>query len=59
MSEQFTKMELKALARFLRKVYPGVTDQDDLWELIEKVDRLSKGKHARPDRWRGDSSSRS
>jgi|DEB3_MinimDraft_2_1074329.scaffolds.fasta_scaffold11670_4 hypothetical protein len=59
MSEQFSKMELKALARFLRKVYPGVTDQDDLWELIEKVDRLSKGKHARPDRWRGDSSSRS
>jgi hypothetical protein len=24
MGEQYTKMELKALARFLRKVYPGV-----------------------------------
>jgi hypothetical protein len=59
MSEQFTKMELKKLATYLRKVYPGVTDQDELWELIAKVEQLSKGKHARPDRWRGDSSSRS
>jgi hypothetical protein len=56
MGEQFTKMELKALSRFLRKVYPGVTEQDDLWNLIAKVEQLAKGKHARPDRRRGDSS---
>ena len=56
MGEQFTKMELKKIAGFLRKVYPGVADQDDLWHLIAKVEQLSKGKHARPDRRRGDSS---
>jgi hypothetical protein len=56
MGEQFTKMELKAIAKFLRKVYPGVADQDDLWNLIAKVEQLTKGKHARPDRRRGDSS---
>jgi hypothetical protein len=54
MGEQFTKMELKKIAGFLRKVYPGVTDQDDLWNLIAKVEQLSKGNHARPNRRRGD-----
>jgi hypothetical protein len=58
MGEQFTKMELKALARFLRKVYPGAADQDDLWNLINKVEQLTRGKqYARPYRRRGDSSS--
>lgn len=45
MGEQFTKMELRKLAEFLRKVYPGVSDQDELWNLIAKVEQLSKGKH--------------
>ena len=55
MGEQFTKMELRKLAEFLRKVYPGVSDQDDLWNLIAKVEQLSKGKHgSKPDRRRGD-----
>ena len=54
MGEQFTKMELKQLARFLRKVYPGLTDQDDLWNLITKVEQLVKGNNARPNRRRGD-----
>lgn len=45
MGEQLTKMELKQIARFLRKVYPGMTDQDDLWNLISKVEQLIKGKN--------------
>ena len=45
MGEQYTKMELKELAKFLRKVYPGVADQDSLWALIEKTEQLIKGKH--------------
>ena len=54
MSEQFTKMELKALAKFLRKVYPGVGDQDELWNLIEKTEQLTKGKHGTGNRRRRD-----
>ena len=53
MAEQFTKMELQQIARFLRKVYPGVTDQDDLWNLIAKVEQLTKGKHGTSNRRRG------
>ena len=54
MSEQFTKMELKQIAGFLRKVYPGVSDQDALWNLIAKVEQLAKGKHgSKPDKRRG------
>jgi len=55
--QQFTKMELKAIAKFLRKVYPGVAEQDDLWNLIAKIEHLAKGKHvSKPDRRRGDRS---
>lgn len=55
MSEQFTKMELKQIAGFLRKVYPGMAEQDDLWNLIAKVEQLAKGKHgSKPDKRRGD-----
>ncbi len=54
MGEQFTKMELKQLAKFLRKVYPGVGDQDELWNLIEKTEQLVKGKHGTINRRRGD-----
>jgi hypothetical protein len=55
MGEQYSKMELKQLAKFLRKVYPGVSDQDSLWALIEKTERLiSKGKYGKHDSWRGD-----
>ena len=56
MSEQYTKMELKELAKFLRKVYPGVAQQDELWNLINKLEQLSRGTSARPNRRRGDSS---
>jgi hypothetical protein len=55
MGEQFSKMELKAISRFLRKVYPGVTEQDDLWNLIAKVEQLVKGNNARQTRRFGDS----
>jgi hypothetical protein len=56
MSEQLSKMELKTIARFLRKVYPGMTEQDALWNLIAKVEQLAKGTNAKPSRRRGDSS---
>jgi hypothetical protein len=55
MGDQYSRLELKQLAKFLRKVYPGVSDQDELWALIEKTERLvNKGKHGKHDRWRGD-----
>jgi len=44
MGEQYTKMELKAIAKFLKKVFPGVSDQDELWNLINKTHQLIKGK---------------
>ena len=56
MAEQFTKMELRRIATYLRKVYPGVAEQDELWNLIAKVEQLSKGNNARPNRRRGDTS---
>ena len=56
MGEQYTKMELKAIAKFLSKVYPGMTDQDELWNLINKTQQLIKGNNARPNRRRGDTS---
>jgi hypothetical protein len=57
MGEQYSKMELKAIAKFLSKVYPGMTDQDELWNLINKTRQLIKGKpDARPNRRRGDTS---
>jgi len=56
MGQQFTKIELVAIAKFLRKVYPGQADQDALWRLIEKTDQLVKGKHGtQSERRRGDS----
>jgi hypothetical protein len=55
MGEQYTKMELKALAKFLRKVYPGVSDQDELWNLIQKTEQLAKGKNVRSTGRRGGS----
>jgi hypothetical protein len=55
MTDQYTKMELKAIAKFLSKVYPGMTDQDELWNLINKTQQLIKGKpDARSTRRRGD-----
>lgn len=54
MGNQFTKMELRELDKFLRKVYPGAADQDALWGLIEKINQLLKGKHGtEPDSRRG------
>lgn len=46
MIDQLTKTDLKAIANYLRKVYPGVSDQDNLWDLIKKVEQLAKGKNA-------------
>jgi len=47
MSNELTRIELKAIRKYLSKVYPGVTEQDDLWNLIAKLDKLIEGvKHA-------------
>jgi hypothetical protein len=55
MGEQYTRLELKKIAKFLRKVYPGMSEQDELWALIEKTEQLlSKGKHGTSNRRRGD-----
>lgn len=49
--EGLTKADLRAIRRYLSKVYPGVAEQDDLWHLIERIDRLIKGdKGGRPKR---------
>lgn len=57
MGEQLTKMELKKIATYLRKVYPGVAEQDELWNLIAKLEQLAKGRQhgSKQDRRRGDS----
>lgn len=44
MGENLTRMELKQVRKFLSKVYPGVAEQDDLWNLIKKIDSILKGK---------------
>ena len=54
MGQQFTKLELSAIAGFLRKVYPGHADQDILWQLIEKTELLAKGKNGTTVKRRGD-----
>lgn len=57
MADQLTKMELKRIATYLRKVYPGVAEQDELWNLIAKLEQLAKGRQhgKQSDRRRGDS----
>lgn len=40
MVAQLTKTELKAIRKYLGKVFPGVAEQDDLWEIIVKLDEL-------------------
>jgi len=56
MGEQLSRMELKAIAKFLRKVYPGVVEQDDLWNLIARVEQLLKGENETSNRGRRDTS---
>jgi len=41
--EKLTIMELRKIRRYLSKVYPGLSEQDDLWEIIKKLDRLIEG----------------
>lgn len=43
--EGLTKSELRRIHGYLTKVYPGVSQQDELWTLIQKIDSLIKGKH--------------
>jgi hypothetical protein len=56
MSNELTRIELKAIRKYLSKVYPGVTEQDDLWNLIAKLDKLIEGvKHANRTQTKGNS----
>ncbi len=41
---ELTKTELKAICNYLKKVYPGVSEQDNLWNLITKLDEMIEGK---------------
>jgi hypothetical protein len=41
---ELTKTELKAIRSYLKKVYPGVSEQDNLWNLINKLDEMIEGK---------------
>lgn len=41
--ESLSRADLKKVRRYLTKVYPGVAEQDELWDMIEKIDRILKG----------------
>jgi hypothetical protein len=43
MGTELTRMDLKAIRKYLSKVYPGMSEQDDLWNLIAKLDKLIEG----------------
>lgn len=43
MGDKLTKIELEAIRKYLSKVYPGVAEQDNLWNLITKLDKLIEG----------------
>jgi len=43
MGDELTRIELKQIRKYLSKVYPGVSEQDDLWNLIAKLDKLIEG----------------
>ncbi len=43
MNDELTKIELKEIRKYLSRVYPGVNEQDNLWNLISKLDKLIEG----------------
>ena len=48
MGEELTRIELNAIRKYIIKVYQGVNEQDDLWNLIAKLDKLIEGaKHGK------------
>ena len=48
MGNELTRIDLKPIRKYLSKVYPGVSEQDDLWNLIAKIDKLIEGaKHGK------------
>jgi len=40
MGEKLTTLELRRIRKYLSKVYPGIAEQDDLWDVISKLDKL-------------------
>jgi hypothetical protein len=40
MGEKLTTIELRRIRKYLSKVYPGVAEQDDLWDVLVKLDKL-------------------
>ena len=55
MGNGLTKIELKRIRRWLDKVFVGPAEQDEFIKTIEHLDQLIKGKHDKPENWRGDS----
>jgi hypothetical protein len=43
--EGLNKGDLRKIRDYLTKVYPGTSQQDELWFLIQKIESLIKGKH--------------
>jgi hypothetical protein len=43
--EALTKSELRKIYSYLKRVYPGVSEQDDLADLIERIGQILKGDH--------------
>jgi hypothetical protein len=42
-----TKMELKAIRRWLSKVFVGPSEQEEFMKVMERLDQLTKGKNDR------------
>jgi hypothetical protein len=40
--EALSKADLRKVRNYLTKVYPGVAEQDDLWNLIQRIDKILK-----------------
>lgn len=40
MNENLTTIELRRIRKYLSKVFPGVAEQDELWDVITKLDKL-------------------
>ena len=40
---QLTKTELKDIRNFLTNTYAGISEQDNLWNLISKINNLIEG----------------
>jgi len=40
MGEKLTTLELRRIRKYLSKVYTGIAEQEDIWDVISKLDKL-------------------